>query len=140
MPVRTVTAIGPGVAVGETASCTVPVVGDCTVTGPKAPAAAPPTLMPGPNIAWVEPWTKLVNSVVIATVTVVPGSALAGVSDTIRGGGLIVSAAVFVLAKATPVVVLPLSDTRYAVGAVTLTVAGMLKVVRRVVPETVVSA
>ena len=44
-----------------------------TVTGPNAPAAAPPTAMPGPKLAFVVPLAQLVNAPVTVTLSVCVG-------------------------------------------------------------------
>jgi len=53
---------------------------------------------------------------------------------------LIVNAEVFELAKAVPFVIVPDMATRYTVGLVTEIAAGIVKMIRRVEPTTVVTA
>jgi hypothetical protein len=82
------------------------------VTGPIAPAVAPPTEIEGPKLAVVAPWKKFENSPVIATLRVCPAFPDEGESDTIDAGGLIVSDELFVLANAEPCSADPDMDTR----------------------------
>jgi hypothetical protein len=89
------------------------------VTGPIAPAVAPPTEIEGPKLAVVAPWKKFENEPVIVTLKVCPGFPNAGESSVIDAGGLIVRAELFVLANAEPCSADPDIDTRYAVGLVT---------------------
>ena len=92
-------------------------VGLVTVTGPGPPAAAAPTDIPGPKLAVVLPLTKLVYCPVIVTETE-PEAAEVGLI-WIDAGGLIVKAALLVLAKLWPVEVLPETETLKRVGAAT---------------------
>jgi hypothetical protein len=90
-----------------------------TVRGPLAPAAPPPTEIPGPKFAVVAPWKKFENEPVIVTLKVCPGFPNAGESSVIDAGGLIVKVELFVLANGEPCSAAPDMDTRYAVGLVT---------------------
>lgn len=63
-----------------------------------------------------------------------------GLNRVIRDEGLTVSVAVFELANAIPVEVVPEIDNRYRVGVVTAIVVGMVKVTRLVVPVTSATA
>lgn len=103
----------------------VAVVGLVTVTKAKAPAAAPLTDAFGPKLAIVAPCTKFVYWVVMAIAAPAPGGSVAGLSDTMAGGGLTVSDALVVLANVIPVEVRPVMDTRYGVGAVTAMEVGI---------------
>ncbi|MDX2149374.1 MAG: hypothetical protein SFV54_01470 [Bryobacteraceae bacterium] len=111
-PVRTVTVRGPGAAEAVTWSWAVAVVGVVTVTGPKTPSAVAPTAMPGPKLACVEPWTKLVNWPVRVTARARPAVPEEGVTAERRAGGLMVRVALLALVKATAVVVTPETETR----------------------------
>jgi hypothetical protein len=66
----------------------VALVGLVTLIGPAAPAAAPPTAIPAPNIACVLPLAKLMFDPLIVTVAVVPAFAESGLSEIDGGGGV----------------------------------------------------
>jgi hypothetical protein len=89
-----------------------------TLIGPVAPCEAPPTEIPGPKFATVLPWKKLLKDPVIVTVRLWPGAPMAELR-TIAAGGLIVTDEALLLAKLTPVEVVPDRVTLYAVGAFT---------------------
>jgi hypothetical protein len=83
-----------------------------TVIGPKAPAAAPPTEIPGPKLANVAPWKKKVNFALIVTATLLPTCPDAGFNEVIEAGGLIVTADVLPLVKLdVPSAVVPDTET-----------------------------
>ena len=110
-PVLTVTARGPGGAAASIPSCATAVVALDTVTGPAAPSAAPPTEIPAPKLATVEPCTKLVYAPVIVTDKVWPGDPVFGAIERICAAGFTVRLAVLELANAAFVVVAPLIET-----------------------------
>ena len=57
----------------EVTRLAVKLVAPFTVTGPNAPAAPPPTAMPGPKFALVVPLTQLVKTPVTLTLSVCVG-------------------------------------------------------------------
>src|ERR1700693_2423236 len=75
----------------------------------------------------------------MVTGTVCPCAPLFGLTVEMLAFGLIVRDAVFELEKAPPVDVVPETDTLYAVGTETATEAGIVNVMRRVVPTIVVT-
>ena len=82
-PVLTMTVRGPGDAAAPITTCATAAVALETVTGPAAPSAAPPTEIPAPKLATVEPWTKVVNAPVMVTERLWPGFPVAGVAERI---------------------------------------------------------
>jgi hypothetical protein len=110
-PVLTVTARGPGDAAASITNCATALVALDTVTAPAEPSAAPPTEIPAPKLATVEPCTKLVYAPVIVTERLLPGDPVKGVTEGICGAGFNVRLAVLELANATFVVVAPLIET-----------------------------
>jgi len=110
-PVTTVTLLAPNVAVSLITMLAVALVALTTVTGPAAPAAAPPTEMFGPKAACDTPLTKFVYLPLIVTVRVCPCSPELGERDVIVDVGLTVSAEEFELWNGVPVVVVPEIET-----------------------------
>jgi hypothetical protein len=112
-PVSTVTVTAPSVAPAPMAKLATATVGLLTVTGPNAPAAAPPTAMPGPKLATVLPWKKLVYSPVMVTCTCCPAppeDGLMAASDAREAGGLSVTCALFPLMNVTKLSAVPERD------------------------------
>jgi hypothetical protein len=108
-----VTVRPPKGASAATFSVAIAVVEFTTVTSPGPPAAAPPTEIPAPKLAWVAPCTKFVSCPVIVTTRFCwPCLPVPGFTDEIVAPGSIVREALFELAKAPPVVVVPETDTR----------------------------
>ena len=112
VPVRTVTVRAPLVTDEDTISFAIAVVELRTVTGPNAPAAAPPTPIPGPNDAWEMNGRKWLKVPLIVTTILCPGAAVFGVMDWIIAGGSIDNDALFLLEKVWPACVVPATETK----------------------------
>jgi hypothetical protein len=111
-PVVTLTVRGPTVALGSIVNDATAVVELFTMTGPELPSAAPPTEMPGPKLACVLPWKKLLKVPVMVTVKLCPGCPELGFRLAIEAGGFTINVAVFALENLTPDAVLPMTETR----------------------------
>jgi hypothetical protein len=96
--------------------------------------------MPGPKLACVAPCTKLVYEPATTTESDCPTCPEFGVTEEILPAGLTVKEEVFTLAKAVPSAVLPAMEMLYGAGDVTAIDAGIVKLTRRVLPTTVVTA
>jgi hypothetical protein len=125
-PVDTVIVRDPVAAVELITRLAVAVVVLVTVKAPLLPAPAPPTEIPGPKFASVNPFAKVVYWPVIDTVKDCPAWALEGFK-VIAAGGLMVREELFTETNAAPVVVVPAMETLYAVGEVTLIEPGITK-------------
>jgi hypothetical protein len=136
-PVSTVTVTAPSVAPAPMAKLATATVGLLTVTGPNAPAAAPPTAMPGPKLATVLPWKKLVFSPVMVTCTCCPAPPEAGLTEATEAEALRVTCALFPLMNVTPLSAVPERDIQYGVGVARTTLEGIWNWTRRAVPSTV---
>ena len=91
-------------------------MGLVTVTGPKVPASAPPTDIPAPKFALVTPWMKFVPNAVIVTEMCSPAWPDDGFRAMIVPDGSMTNAEVLPLEKATPVDVVPATESWYVVG------------------------
>src|SRR6202795_4592916 len=69
----------------EVTRLAVRLVAPLTVTGPKVPAGAPPTAIPGPKLAFVVGLTQLVNAPVITTLSVCVGLIVFGLIKVTAG-------------------------------------------------------
>ena len=96
--------------------------------------------MPAPKLAIVAPCTKFVNSPVSVADTLCPTWPEFDTTDEIEAGGLMVSVALFDVLNWTLPAVMPVTDTRYAVGVATTIDAGIRNANRRVLPVRVVTA
>jgi hypothetical protein len=78
-----------------------------TETGPLAPAVAPPTEIPGPKFACVDPTANVVYCPVIVTEIDCPCCALFGDTDAMEAAGFTVNDDELRLLNVLPVVVAP---------------------------------
>jgi hypothetical protein len=139
-PVKTTTVCEIGGAFEPITKSATAVVGLVTVTGPRVPGAAPPTEMPAPKVAVVEPWTKFVPMPEMVTDRACPGCPVIGLTATMLVDGVMVKVAPLLLESPTPARVVPAIETLYAVGLATFTDAGIWKVTRLTLPVIVVRA
>ena len=85
-PVATSVVRTPPAALPLIVTWAVALVGLTTVTGPRAPSAAPPTEVPAPKLATVDPCTNPGLDLLMVTATVLPGFPELGVKVSVARG------------------------------------------------------